>query len=108
MRRLLVVAVLLVVSLVAVAVLLVRSRPGTSPVVEGLVVDVQGDLVTVRTFTILDEEGRRWTFRPAPGVTLHGGPLGHLKAHMAAGEPVRVRYRSGSGGDLVAVAVEDG
>lgn len=65
-----------------------------------------GGLQDLESFTIVDETGRRFVFRPDAEATFHGGPLGHLRDHLRSGEPVVVRYRE-SGDMLIAVEVSD-
>lgn len=78
-------------------------------VATGVVIDVVGDLTTVESFTIRTVDGDDLTFVPVDGVRFHGlGPLGHLRSHLTAGEPVAVEYEETADGTLLAVAVEDG
>ena len=76
-------------------------------VVEGVVIDVQGDLSTVDAFVLLTADGERLTFVPAPEATFHGGaPLSHLGDHVRSGAPIAVTYRD-QDGTLVAIEVDD-
>jgi hypothetical protein len=72
--------------------------------VEGLVVDVQGDLRVVSEFTLLTEEGQM-TFVPASDGDF-AFPLPHLREHIISGVPVVVFWQD-RGGSLVAVLVDD-
>ena len=78
------------------------------PTIEGIVVDVQGDLTQVDRFTVLDSTGDLVTFVPAPDVRFHdGAPLSHLSEHLRNGEPIAVTYRELADGSLAAMRVED-
>ena len=80
---------------------------GDGAVVEGVVVDVQGDLSTVDAFVLVTAEGDRLTFVPAREATFHGGaPLTHLDDHLRSGAPIAVTYRD-QDGTLVATEVDD-
>ncbi len=70
----------------------------------GLVVDVDGDLTTVRSFTVQTPEGPL-TFVPDPNGDF-AFPLPHLGAHLRSGDPVRVAYEERDD-VLIAVAVDD-
>ena len=76
--------------------------------VRGIVVDVQGDLSGVASFTIVTREGERVAFVPAPDLTRfdHGAPLTHLAEHLQTGDPVQVTYVE-EDGVVQAVMVED-
>ena len=77
--------------------------------VTGVVVEVEGDLVSVASFVVVALDGGRLTFRPGPGLVTfeHGAPLPHLTEHLRTGDPIRVTYRSANDGSLVASMVED-
>lgn len=99
------VAVFLVV-LAARAWLLDRDpEPGVS--VEGIVLELEGDLTEVQYFVVMDSDGERYTFTPAAGLTFHGGPLSHLRDHITSGQSVFVVYETAADGSLVAVEVGD-
>lgn len=93
---------------VLVAVVVAAGCSGGDQRVTGVVLGVDGDLLSVRSFEVLTESGRRLTF--APGPELHsfpdGTPLTHLAEHFQTGAPVRVTYRV-EGGVNLAVVVED-
>ena len=77
-------------------------------VAEGVVVDVDGSLADVRSFTIRTGDGADLTFSARDGVRFHGaGPLGHLRSHLTTGEPVEVSYETLTDGSLEAVEVRD-
>jgi len=96
---------------VALALFAVSCSSGTVDVpvisVIGVVVDVDGDLVDVVSFTIVDETGVRRVLVPAEGLTFDGSPLSHLSAHVVSGDPVHIEYEEGSDGVLIAVRAED-
>lgn len=98
--------------LAAIALLLVAAGcsgdpGGDVPEVAGIVVDVDGDLTSVQSFTVVDESGTSFTFVPEEGLTFHDGPLSHLSSHVTSGEPIVVGYESRDDGTLVAVSVDD-
>lgn len=71
----------------------------------GIVVEVDGDLSTVTSFTML-VEGDHVRFIPgAEGEFAF--PLPHLREHLRDGSPVRVGWER-QGEQLVAVRLEDG
>jgi hypothetical protein len=74
---------------------------------QGVVVDIEGDLTEVTSFTVVDASGERFTFLPSAGLTFEGEPLSHLSAHVTSGEPVLVGYEEGDG-TLIATSVRDG
>lgn len=82
-----------------------EPEPGVS--VEGIVLELQGDLTAVEFFVVMDASGERYTFVPADDLTFHGGPLSHLRDHVTSGAPVFVVYESSPDGSLVAVEVDD-
>ena len=96
----------------AVALLLVAAVAvgcsGGDQRVTGVVLGVDGDLTTVRSFELLTTGGERLHFVPDPD--LHGfpdgTPLTHLSEHFQTGVPLRVTYRV-EGGTFVAIVVED-
>jgi hypothetical protein len=71
----------------------------------GIVTAVDGDLTSVRSFTVLDR-GELLTFVPAPDGE-HAFPLPHLTEHLRDGDPVRVEWGL-IDGVRVALRVEDG
>ncbi len=80
---------------------------GGPPRAEGVVIEVDGDLLEVRSFVMLTDDGERLTFVPEPGLRFNdGAPLSHLQEHATFGTAVIVDYED-DGGRLVAVAVRD-
>ncbi len=92
---------------VVVAVTIAGCGGGKGPSTVGVVLEVDGDLTTVESFTLLTEDGTQVRFFPAPEVTFDGGPLSHLTSHVVSGDPVRVFYEKAPDGRFVATAVED-
>lgn len=79
-----------------------------SDTVTGIVVEVDGDLVSVSRFVVVVEDGSRLEFIPSPGILFHDrAPISHLQDHLRSGEPVRVVYESLDDGTLIAVEVFD-
>lgn len=72
----------------------------------GVLIDMEGDLTTVQSFTLLTAEGE-CTFSPAEGLTFHDSPLSHLSSHLVSGEPIDVEYQAGDDGTKIATAVQD-
>jgi hypothetical protein len=91
---------------VLAAVVVLGACGGSTRSIEGRLVDFDGDLAEVRSFSIVTESGAGFTFTPAPDATFHGGPLTHLREHLISGEPVVVFYTQNDGA-FVAVGVED-
>jgi hypothetical protein len=88
-----------------VALLLASSCGATDRgTVEGLVVDVQGDLVAVTEFTVLTESGQM-RFVPAPDGDF-AFPLPHLREHIISGVPVVVFWEDRDG-TMMAVLIDD-
>lgn len=87
-------------------VLLLLASCGTTDqgTVEGLVVDVQGDLRAVTEFTVLTDQGQM-SFIPAPDGDF-AFPLPHLREHIISGVPVVVFWEDRDG-ERVAVLVDD-
>ena len=83
------------------------AGPDAGNTIEGVVVEVAGDISTVETFVILDTEGRNHQFTPEVGLLYHGGPLSHLREHIITGVPVIVTFTTGAEGELIAVDVMD-
>ena len=88
----------------ATLALVALSCAGEPRTVTGLVVSVDGDLTTVRSFTVQTEDGPL-TFVPDPEGAF-AFPPPHLGAHLRSGEPVRVAYEERDG-VLVAVEIDD-
>ena len=84
------------------------TRPAGSRTesVVGLVVSVDGDLTTVRTFEVLAADGARLVFRPSP-TGRFDFPLPHLSTHMTTLDPVRVDYYTDTDGTLYATGLTD-
>ena len=76
--------------------------------VEGVVIDLSGDVSTVDSFTLRLADGSDRVYEPAPGILFHdSAPLAHLRDHLVSGKPVEVRYRTLDDGTLIAVEVAD-
>jgi hypothetical protein len=77
--------------------------------VEGIVVEVVSDSpVAIEAFTLRTEQGEQLHFSLAGEDFGHGTfPATHLREHQALAQPVRVSYRSESGGANVVVRLED-
>ena len=90
----------------AVLTLLVAAACSqSSGTVIGTVINVDGDLTEVQSFTVL-VEGDEMVFVPAAdGVYAY--PLPHLRDHLRDGTPIRVDWER-RGDQLVATALEDG
>ncbi len=84
---------------------LVSCAGGEQTLITGVVVDYQGDLVTVQSFTVQTPQGERLQFVPAADADF-GFPLPHLKEHMVSSEAVEVRYVD-EGDRLIATSVSD-
>lgn len=98
-------AFLIIVGVLAiVAIFAFRSSPETAA---GLVVDVQGDLTSVQSFSLRTGQGDVVRFVPAEDADFDGGPLSHIRDHLRSLEPVVVTYEDREG-TLVAIAVADG
>lgn len=67
---------------------------------EGIVVAVDGDLVTVRSFDVRAPDGEVRRFVPDEEATFDGGPLTHIRDHLRSGEPVEVDYVDRDGESL--------
>ncbi len=97
-----------VASALLVVVVLAAGCGGADHRVTGVVVGVDGDLTTVRSFEVLTTSGERLTFVPGPDLFAFpdGTPLTHLSEHFQTGVPIRVTYRTEEGAN-VALIVED-
>lgn len=73
--------------------------------VVGVVVDYQGDLVSVDSFTVRTESGEEIQLRPAEDGDF-AFPLPHLREHMTTADPIEVSFAE-EGDDIVATAVSD-
>jgi hypothetical protein len=70
-------------------------------VVEGVVIDVDGDLGAVNSFVLRLPDGRDFVFVPAADVSFHGdSPISHINAHLRTGDPVEVHYTTLDNGTL--------
>jgi hypothetical protein len=92
------------IGLVAVAALALVLLPADSGQLTGIVIAVDGDLTTVRSFDVLSE-GDRFVFEPAPDGDF-AFPLAHLRDHLRTGEPIAVEYERVDGA-LLAMRVSD-
>jgi hypothetical protein len=88
-----------------VVLVIVVACAGQTTVV-GRVVEVDGDLSAVESFTIITEDGETLSFEPDP-FGRFPFPLPHLREHLLSGEQLRVDYRPAEDGTLVAVALDD-
>ena len=107
MARIFLATSLLVV--VAMAAACATRTPPTASV-RGVLLDVEAPSLTqVDTFSVRDDDGKVWDFRAAQdfntGAT-HVMTPGHMRQHMALGDPVTVTYRS-DGSTLIALAATD-
>lgn len=94
-----------VLSALAIVLLLSSCGGGGDAVAVGVVIDYQGDLVSVDSFTIRTTDGEDLTMVPSPGGDF-SFPLPHLREHLATGDPVQVSYRL-DGDALVATKISD-
>ena len=93
---------------VAAFLLSACAGPDTDPdsgTVSGIVVDVEGGLNDVKSFTVLAEDEQRYTFRLHPEAEF-AFPPGHLRDHLRSGDPVRVGWEEYAGARL-AVSLDD-
>lgn len=74
--------------------------------VEGIVVDVVGDLTAVDRFTVRTNRGEMLTFVPAPDGN-YPFPLSHLREHQASVSPIVVAFDEREDGVLIATSVDD-
>jgi hypothetical protein len=86
-------------------VFLLAACAQTSGTARGIVIEVEGDLDEVTSFTVL-VEGGEMTFLPVEGGA-YDFPLSHLREHLRTGEPVLVTWEL-DGGRRVALALADG
>lgn len=92
----------------AVMMFFVVSACGTSEngtTVVGVVVDYQGDLVSVDSFTIRIGSGEEIKLRPADDGDF-AFPLPHLREHMTTADPIEVSFME-EDGEVVATSVTD-
>lgn len=94
-------------AIVLLLVVAMTACGGSASEVVGSLIEFDGDLSDVRSFTVLTEDGETMRFEPAADATFHGGPLSHLRDHLVSGAPIVVRFVERSG-VLVATSVGDG
>lgn len=76
--------------------------------VEGVVIDVVGDIATIESFVLRLPDGADRMLVPAPGILFHGdAALGHIRDHLRSGEPISVAYEVLDDGTWVALEVTD-
>jgi hypothetical protein len=92
------------IGLVAVAALALALLPSDSGQLTGIVIAVDGDLTTVRSFEVLSD-GDRFVFEPSAEGDF-AFPLAHLRDHLRTGEPIVVEYESVDGA-ILAMRVSD-
>ncbi len=73
--------------------------------VEGIITQVSGELGSVETFIVLDDNGKSHQFTPKPGLLFYGGPLDHLRDHIVTGQRVVVSFESSAYGNNTAVLI---
>ena len=94
------------VAVAAVALLLASCGASQNDTtVVGVVVNYQGDLVSVDSFTVRTESGELLQLLPADDGDF-AFPLPHLREHMTTADPIEVSFLEESG-SLVAIAVSD-
>lgn len=90
--------------LLALSFTLLACAPPTSGTVQGIVVEVEGDLSSVTAFTVL-VEGDRVRFEPSPAGDF-AFPLSHLRDHLRSGEPILVGWEL-DGERRIAIFLDD-
>jgi hypothetical protein len=73
--------------------------------VEGIITQVSGELGSVETFIVFDDNGKSHQFTPEPGLLFYGGPLDHLRDHIVTGQRVVVTFESSAYGSNTAVLI---
>lgn len=73
--------------------------------VEGIITQVSGELGSVETFIVLDDDGKSHQFTPEPGLLFYGGPLDHLRDHIVTGQRVVVTFEESAYGKNTAVLI---
>ncbi len=91
-------------ALLLLAVLVASCAGGASAV--GVVVEIDGDLETVRSFVLRTGDGEELTFVPDASADFDGAPLSHLRDHLRSGEEVRVDYEEREG-TRIALRISD-
>jgi hypothetical protein len=86
-------------------VLIVACSSAPEDAVRGVVVDVQGSLDEIESFTVL-VDGQQMVFVPTEEGD-YAFPLGHLRDHLRGGEPVLVGFEE-QDDRLVATFIDDG
>ena len=104
-RRLLVPIVLVLMNVIACS----PSAPPASTL-RGVLLQVAAPSLTqVDSFSVRDDAGQVWDFRAAAdfnaGAT-HVMTPGHMRQHMALGDPVTITYRA-EGATLIALSATD-
>jgi hypothetical protein len=91
------------------AIACTRSGPPNSTL-RGVLLEVAAPSLTqVDSFSVRDDAGQVWNFRAASdfnaGAT-HVMTPGHMRQHMALGDPVTITYRA-EGSSLIAQSATD-
>lgn len=87
---------------IAILIVVLGGCQQQSGAAQGIVVDVKSASVTqVDTFTLRTADGRELVFQVGP-LELDGDafPAGHLREHMALGEPIQVLFRDENGASV--------
>ena len=96
----------LVVAVDTVSLVLTACRASENDrTVVGVVVNYQGDLVNVDSFTVRTESGEVLQMRPADDGDF-AFPLPHLREHMTTADPIEVEFMEESG-SMVVTAISD-
>ena len=88
------------------------AAPAAPPTrtVRGVLVDVQAaSLQQLSEFTLRTDDGQELSFVPAPDFNVgvqHQMTPGHMRQHMALGDPVSVTYRDENGAHLALSATD--
>lgn len=64
----------------------------TIETVHGVVIAVAGDGDTVTSFTVTTQSNEEVEFHLTADATFAGGPLSHIRDHMASGDPVAIEF----------------
>ena len=103
---------LVLLALVLLGACSTPSPPAAAPTqtVRGVLVDVQSaSLQQLSEFTLRTDDGQDLSFTPAPNFNQgveHQMTPGHMRQHMALGDPVTVTYRDDNG-KLIALSATD-
>jgi hypothetical protein len=73
----------------------------------GTVIDVDGNLATVKEFTVRSPDGSETTFELADGALFDDGPIAHVRDHLRSGQPVTVEYAITEDGSNLARSLGD-